>query len=139
MPFMLEQGKSSARYSVPPIPPSSLVSVYQSQSYYPSCLTLVFPIASPMAEFLLSTLAYSFQKIGLDAGVPWFQFPLLFCASDQAKGPFISISLDYFSLPSPYGINEIPILDGSVILLIIRVIPMCVRYVLDLMRGFPFM
>ena len=35
----------------------------------------------------------SFQKIGLEGGVPWFQLPLLFGALDQEKGVFISLLL----------------------------------------------
>ena len=43
--------------------------------------------------------------------VPWFQLPLLFDASDQEKGPFIALLLDYLSVQAPYGMIEVRIID----------------------------
>ena len=44
-----------------------------------------------MADLLLSTSAHSFQNTGLEGSVPWFQLPLWFGASDQAKGLLIAL------------------------------------------------
>ena len=44
-----------------------------------------------MADLLLSTSDPSFYKTGIEGGVPWFQLPLLFSASDQAKGLLITL------------------------------------------------
>ena len=44
-----------------------------------------------MAGLLLLTSALPFQKPGLEGGVPWFQLPLLFGASDQGKGFLITL------------------------------------------------
>ena len=79
-----------------------------------------------MAVLLLSISTYSFQKRGLEGGVPWFQLPLFFGVSDKAKVPFITLSLDSFSAPSPYGMIKIHILDGSVMQQIVPMIPGCV-------------
>ena len=79
-----------------------------------------------MADLLLSTSAPSFQKTGLEGGVPWFQLPLLFGASDQAKGSLISLRLDCFSTSAPFNMIEIRILDGLVIQQPLLVIPGCV-------------
>ena len=67
-----------------------------------------------MVDLLLSTSAPSFQKTGLEGGVPWFQLPLLFGASDQEKGSLISLLLDCFSTLAPFSMIEIHMLDGSV-------------------------
>ena len=77
-----------------------------------------------MADLLLSTPAQLFQKPGLEGGVPWFQLPLLFGASDQAKGYLLSIWLDFFS--SSFSMIEIHILDGPVIQQQLLMIPGCV-------------
>ena len=77
-----------------------------------------------MADLLLSTLAHLFQKLGLEGGVPWFQLPLLFGASDQAKGYLLSLWLDCFS--SFFSMIEIRILDGPVIQQQLLMIPRCV-------------
>ena len=77
-----------------------------------------------MANILLSTSAHSFQKTGLEGGVPWFQLPLLFGASDQAKGSLIPF--DLIVSPSPFSMIEICILDGPVIQQQLLMIPGCV-------------
>ena len=79
-----------------------------------------------MADILLSTPAHSFQKTGLEGSVPWFQLPLLFGVSDQAKGLVISLSLDFFLVPTPFSMIKIHILDGTVMQQLISVIPGCV-------------
>ena len=79
-----------------------------------------------MVNLLLSTSSHSFQKIGLEASVSLFQLPHFFGATDQEKGPFISLSLDFFLAPTPYDMIEICILDGSVMQKIVPMIPGCV-------------
>ena len=90
-PLCSNKGSRPSATHYPPISSSSLVSVCQSLYYFLSCLSLGSLISSPMADLLLSTSAYSFQKIGLEGVVPWFQLPLLFGALDQAKGLFIAL------------------------------------------------